>query len=97
LARANEKGGFPTKARLQNGEQLVVLEGDLAVGIAFSEVASIPIATLRINHDRMEEVKALPLAGNAFPVSVRGQEYRISVVRLSMEAKEIDLRIDQVK
>jgi hypothetical protein len=50
---------FPVQARLQDGQQHVMLGGDLGVSAAFTEVASTPIMTLRINHEGVQEVKAL--------------------------------------
>jgi hypothetical protein len=73
-----------------------MLGGDLGVSAAFSEVASTPIATLRINHEGVQEVKALLAAGEAFTVEVRGARYRISVLRLNLEAREIHVQIDKV-
>ena len=87
---------FPVQARLQDGQQYVMLGGDLGVSAAFSEVASTPIATLRINHEGVQEVKALLAAGDAFTVEVRGARYRISVLRLNLEAREIHVQIDKV-
>jgi hypothetical protein len=87
---------FPVQARLEDGQQHVMLEGDLGVSIAFSEVASTPIATLRINHEGDQEVKALLGAGDVFTVEVRGARYRISVLLLSFETREIQVQIDRV-
>lgn len=87
---------FPVQARLEDGQQHVMLGGDLGVSVTFSEVASTPIATLRIHHEGDQEVKALLGAGDVFTVEARGARYRISVLRLSFEAREIQVQIDKI-
>jgi hypothetical protein len=87
---------FPVQARLQDGQQHVMLGGDLGVSAAFSEVASTPIATLRINHEGVHESNALLTAGDVFTVAVRGSRYRISVLDLNFEARELQVQVDKV-
>lgn len=87
---------FPVQARLEDGQQHVMLAGDLGIGATFSEVASTPIATLRINYEGTQELKALQMAGDAFTVTVHGAKYRISVLRLNFEARELAVQIDKI-
>jgi hypothetical protein len=87
---------FPVQARLEDGQQYVMLAGDLGIGATFSEVASTPIATLRLNHEGTSELKALQMAGDAFTVTVHGTQYRISVLSLRFETREITVQIDKI-
>lgn len=88
---------FPQQAHLRNGEQHVALRGKLGVSATFAEVASEPIATLRINQNGAESTVALPMAGTVFTARIAGVDYRISVLRLNLERGEVDIQLDKIE
>lgn len=93
---ARNEAPLSVAVRLRDGEQRILLGGRLGLGVTFAEVASVPIATLHINHGGVQQHEALIPAARQFNVKLGRKEYQVSVTSVSMDAREAVVHVDEV-
>src|ERR1044072_6957905 len=71
---------FSTRVSLRDGEQSLMLQGRLGVGISFTAIGSTTLATLRIVQDGEERSEALIPLQRQLIAEVGGRKYSVAVV-----------------
>lgn len=96
-AQATAGTPFSTRVRLRDGEQSVMLQGRLGVGVSFTSIGSTPLATLRILREGVEQNEALVPPQRQFVVEVGGRRYQVAVVGVDFGTREAVVQVDELE
>jgi len=84
----------PIEFELRDGEQRVLLGGRVAIGIGFSRIGTVRLATLHLYADGETSNKALLTERGPFQIRAGGDLLNVSVLRLDTKLREAVVRVD---
>lgn len=95
LSRASGRAERPLVLSLSEGEQEVIMAGQVGVAVSFSEIDEIPLATLRINVAGTEPTNhAILGAGGRVGFQLSGKAHHVYILRIDHKHRTADLRVE---
>jgi hypothetical protein len=87
---------LPAEFTLSDGEQKVLLSGQVSVGIQFNHIGEEQFLTLRINSSEGSKNQAILGTGGRLRFRNANSEYYVSILRFDNAARTAMLRVDRV-